>query len=335
MIKINNLKKRIGNFLLKNINLQINKNEYFIILGPNGAGKTLLLELLASFKKYDSGSIEGIDKNIGFIYQNLFLFPHLNVYENIGYPLKIKKVKKEIIKEKINLISKKLKIEHLLTRSIENLSGGEKQKVAIARALITEPEIFLLDEPTSSLDNNGKKEIYNILKEIYKEKKVTFIHVTHDFEEALYLADRVAIINNGELIQVGTPEEIFKKPKSKTVADFIGFENLYCGEIKDNYFITNNNFKIYIELDNCPKIYATINPKEIILSKEKLVSSACNNYYGKIIDIKEKINFIEITVDIGIILNAIITHHSLQLFNFKINDNIWISFKSSSVNFFI
>jgi len=335
MIKIKNISKKIGNFLLKDINIDINKGEYLIILGPNGSGKTLLLEILANFKKYDTGYIESPNKNIGFIYQDLFLFPHLNVYENIAYSLRIKKIKKDIIKEKINLISKNLNIKNLLTRDINTLSGGEKQKIALARALITEPEIFLLDEPTSSLDNKSKKEIYNILKKIHRETKATFIHVTHDFEEALYLADRVAIINNGELIQIGTPEEIFKKPNSKFVADFIGFENLYYGEINNHYFITDNDFKIYTELDNCPKIYATINPKEVIVSKEKLNSSACNNYYGKIINIRKNLNFIELTIDIGIILKSIITHHSLELFKFNINDNIWVSFKSNSVIFFI
>ncbi|HOJ64510.1 MAG TPA: ATP-binding cassette domain-containing protein [Spirochaetota bacterium] len=336
MIIIKNLNKKIGSFSLKNINLNIQKGEYFVILGPTGSGKTILLELIAGLLKKDSGSIEGVNyKKLGFIYQDLFLFPHLNVYENISYGLKIRKLDNKTIDEKVNKIAEELKIKNLLYRDITNLSGGEKQRVAIARALVIEPEIFLLDEPTSSLDNNIKKDIYEILKKIHNKTKATFIHVTHDFEEALYLSDRIAIINNGEIIQTGTLQEVFNKPNSLFVADFVGCENLFFGNIIDNYFIVNDNFKIYTELENCSNIYATIKANDIIISKERLNSSARNNYYGEIIDINERINFIELVIDAGVNIKCFITHQAFSLFDLKINEKIWISFKSSSVHFFI
>lgn len=336
MILIKNLSKKIGDFSLKNINLTIEKGDYFTILGPSGSGKTLLLEIIAGLLKFDSGTIEGVNYNgIGFIYQDLVLFPHMNVYENISYGLKIRKINKKIIYERVNKVARELKIENLLKRDITNLSGGEKQRVAIARVLLIEPEIFLLDEPTSSLDKILKKEIYDILKKIHKNSKSTFIHVTHDFEESLYLSNKIAIINNGEIIQTGTPNDIFNRPNSLFVANFTGVDNLFYGEIKDNYFIVNEKFKIYTERENCKNVYATIKGSDIIISKERLLSSARNNYYGKIIDIKERINFIELTIDSGVNIKCFITHQSLSLFDFKLNDYVWISFKSSSLNFFI
>lgn len=334
MIKLNNISKKYDDFFLENINLEINEHEYFVILGPSGAGKTVLLEIIAGFEKQDSGDISDIDlKNIGFIYQDSALFPHLNIYKNIEYGLRMRKIKKDIIRRKIDSISKKLKIDHLLYRDVNNLSGGEKQRVAIARALVIEPALFLLDEPTGSLDPNLKKEIQVIINSIHKETNATFIHVTHDFEEAVALADRIAIMNEGKIIQIGTPEEIFKKPATKFVADFVGFENLFSGEIKDNYF-SINGFKIYSEIKNCQFAHAAIRANDIIISKEHFESSAKNSYLGEIIDIKDRLNFIEITVYLGVELKSAITHNSFKNMDLKINDKVWATFKSSSVRFF-
>ncbi|MCY6369201.1 ABC transporter ATP-binding protein [Clostridium ganghwense] len=237
MLRIENLYKRLGNFQLKDINLNINEGEYFVILGPTGTGKSVVLEVIAGLYKPDEGHFyfQGKDlsreypenRELGFVYQDYLLFPHLSVKENIIFGLKQKKIPKNQIEYKLDEIVSMFKIEHLLNRRPTTLSGGEQQRVAIARALITSPKILLMDEPLSSLDPSTKGEFLNMLRGIHEKRQNTVIHVTHDFNVALYLADRIAIMKDGEIVQVGTPKEIFKKPNSTFVAKFIGIENTF------------------------------------------------------------------------------------------------------------
>ncbi|MEA1975396.1 MAG: ATP-binding cassette domain-containing protein [Bacillota bacterium] len=240
MLKINDLSKKLGNFSLKDINMEIKKGEYLVILGPTGTGKTVILELIAGRYQPDKGSIifknENLldknieNRNIGFVYQDYVLFPHLTVKENIEFGAKIKKINIEEINTKLKYFVDIFNIKHLLERFPNTLSGGEQQRVAIARALIVSPELFLLDEPLSALDPHTKTMFQTLLKEIHIDMKTTTIHITHDFNEALYLADKIAVVNNGEVVQFGTPKEIFEKPNSLFVANFIGANNV----LKDN-----------------------------------------------------------------------------------------------------
>lgn len=334
MIKIEGISKKYDSFHLYNLNFEIEEGEYLVALGPSGAGKTVLLEIIAGLEKADIGFIEGVDLDrIGFIYQDSALFPHLNVYDNIAYGLKMRKVDKKIINSKIEEISLKLKINNLLKREVTNLSGGEKQRVAIARALVINPKLFLLDEPTGSLDPNLRKDIQELLKNIHKETKATFIHVTHDFEEAVALSDRIAVMNEGTIIQIGRSEEIFRSPKTKFVADFVGFENLFSGRIKNNFFI-NGDFKIYTEASEAESVHAAVKANDIILSKERFESSARNSVCGEVVEIRKKINFVEISIFVGVKLKSFITESSLEKMNLKEGDKVWATFKSSSVKFF-
>lgn len=237
MLKIEHLHKKLGNFELKDINLQIAQGEYFIILGPTGTGKSIVLETLAGLYKPNEGSIyfNEVDlckeypenRQIGFVYQDYVLFPHLSVKDNIIFGLKQKKLPKNEIIQKLNEVVSMFKIAHLINRRPLTLSGGEQQRVAIARALITSPKILLMDEPLSSLDPQTKEEFIYMLKNIHQSRKNTVIHVTHDFNEAIYLADRIAVMNEGTIVQVGTPQEIFKKPNSTFVAKFIGMKSIF------------------------------------------------------------------------------------------------------------
>jgi len=235
VLKLQNVYKQLGEFHLKDINLEINSGEYFVILGPTGTGKTVVLELIAGMYHPDRGEIYFENENwlntcpehrgIGFVYQDYELFPHLTVKENIIFGLKIRKYSSTVINKKLNEMVEMFGIGHLLDRYPSTLSGGEQQRTALARALITSPKILLLDEPLSALDPRSKEVFQQELKRIHQTLKTTTLHVTHDFNEAMYLADRIGVMRNGEIAQVGTPEEIFRRPKDTFVASFVGIKN--------------------------------------------------------------------------------------------------------------
>lgn len=227
MINIENLNLSFKNFSLRNINLRVDKGEYYILLGPSGSGKTLLLETIAGLYKPESGGIYYGEENllyvpvekrgVGMVYQNYELFPFLNVKDNISFGLKMRKENKESIERKTIEIMKNFKIENLAMRYPEKLSGGEKQRVALARALITSPRILLLDEPTSALDEIIKKEIHKELKRIHKVFNTAIMHVTHSIEEAMYLGDKIGIIEDGSIKKIYSKEEFNKTIDNKGI----------------------------------------------------------------------------------------------------------------------
>jgi len=226
-----------------------------------------------------------------------------------------------------------MNITHLLNRKPATLSGGELQRVALARTLALKPEILLLDEPLASLDIQLKDELRHLLRNINK-KGQTIIHVTHDYQEVISLANKIAIINNGSIEQTGTPNEIFQHPKSQFIANFTGIKNFFKAELKNKQAIINNSIAFTLLTDKTQgKGNVLINSQDIIISENKVESSACNNFKGIITDIIPAPLGIEIFTDIGIKMVALITTQSLKKLNLYKGKNIWISFKASGVIF--
>lgn len=241
-IIIKNLNKSFdGVQVLKNINLEIKAGEFFSILGPSGCGKTTLLRILAGFIEPDDGIIylgnEDITKlppnlrSINTIFQKYALFPHLTVYENIAFSLRIKKKNSDYIDEEVKKMLKMIDLEEHADKKPSQLSGGQQQRVSIARALINKPKVLLLDEPLSALDAKLRQNLLIELDNIHEEVGITFIFITHDQQEALSISDRIAIMNKGNVLQVGTPAEVYESPADMFVADFIGENNFIEGEV--------------------------------------------------------------------------------------------------------
>ncbi|MBR2685061.1 MAG: polyamine ABC transporter ATP-binding protein [Erysipelotrichaceae bacterium] len=248
LIEFRNIVKSFdGNVVLKGINLDIYENEFVTLLGPSGCGKTTLLRILGGFLDADEGEVifDGQDiskvpaykREVNTVFQKYALFPHLNVYDNIAFGLKLKKTSKDVIEQKVNRMLSLIGLEGYGDRDVNLLSGGQQQRVAIARALVNEPYVLLLDEPLSALDKALRKEMQYELKRIQQEVGITFIFVTHDQEEALTMSDKIVVMKDGVIQQIGTPMEIYNEPVNEYVAHFIGDSNIFDGIMKDDYLV--------------------------------------------------------------------------------------------------
>lgn len=245
MLELRNVSKNFGTTLaVKDVSLEIREGEFFSLLGPSGCGKTTLLRILGGFENLDTGEIfheaQRLDtlpahqRHFNMVFQRYALFPHYDVWENIAFGLKMKKIPKSEIQTRVAEILALVQMEGFERRSISTLSGGQQQRIALARALINRPKVLLLDEPLSALDLKLRQQMQVELLALQRKLKHTFIFVTHDQEEALTLSDRVAVMNEGRIEQMGTPQEIYEYPKTPFVAQFIGSMNLIEGEVTEN-----------------------------------------------------------------------------------------------------
>lgn len=252
LIEIKNIVKQFDNQLvLKGINLDIEENEFVTLLGPSGCGKTTLLRIIAGFLEPDEGhvimdgediaSIPAYKRDVNTVFQHYALFPHLDVYDNIAFGLTIKKQPKDIIDQKVSRMISLVGLEGFEHRDVTLMSGGQQQRVAIARALVNEPRVLLLDESLSALDKNLRKEMQVELKEIQQEVGITFIFVTHDQEEALTMSDKIVIMKDGMIEQVGTPVEVYNTPVNEYCARFIGDSNIIDGTMKRDNLVSFDN----------------------------------------------------------------------------------------------
>lgn len=287
ILSLNNIVKKFDDQeVVKNISLQVKEGEFLTILGSSGCGKTTTLRMIAGFEQPTSGSIILEDKrvdnvepnkrDVNTVFQNYALFPHMNVYDNVAYGLKIKRVNKAEIKKRVMQMLELVQLKGFEKRKPDQLSGGQRQRVAIARAIINNPKVLLLDEPLGALDLKLRKQMQVELKRLQQKLGITFIYVTHDQEEALNMSDRIAVMNAGYLEQVGTPKEIYERPKTKFVASFIGESNIFEGTVEEaaggNAVISIMNNRINIknsELKKGDRIFASIRPECVGVSFRK------------------------------------------------------------------
>ena len=298
LIEFRNIVKSFdGQIVLKGINLDIFENEFVTLLGPSGCGKTTLLRILGGFLDADEGSVifdgEEISKKppyereLNTVFQKYALFPHLSVYENIAFGLKIKKMSKDIIDQKVMKMLKLIGLEGYEDKNTTLLSGGQQQRVAIARALVNEPKVLLLDEPLAALDLKLRKEMQYELKRIQQEVGITFIFVTHDQEEALTMSDKIVVMKNGEIQQVGTPQDIYNEPANRFVANFIGESNI----IPEVLSVLFKGVHYEIMVETVPGTSVTVNMRVIrnhdIKSEDGKEMISANDFYVDIDDVEE------------------------------------------------
>ncbi len=373
-VQIRDLWVDLREFHLREIDLDIAAGEYFVVLGPTGAGKTVLLETIAGLYQPQRGRVllDGEEithlrperRGIGFVYQDYALFPHLNVAENIAFGLNIQRPsglgklirrksaqENEVdIAEQVDEVSRMLAIDHLLHRSPKTLSGGEQQRAALARALVIKPRVLLLDEPLSALDPETRESLQRELARVHRQLGTTTLHVTHDFEEAVALGDRIAVVNQGRIVQVGTPEDIFRRPASEFVARFVGVRNIFAGAIAEetdengtgaktfifeaSKTVEDQALKMAVVTDLTGAVQASIRPEDIILSREPIHSSARNCFRGHVMEIADRGTLIYVTVNAPPDFTCVITRRSREEMRLREGAAVHLAFKASAVHIF-
>ncbi len=345
-LTIEDLSINLGEFHLKGISFALDKADYLTIIGPTGAGKTILLESIIGFWKPDTGRIflehEDITRElpekrrIGIVYQDYALLPHFTVYRNIAYGLR--KMEKNNIKEKILDISSSLSIDHLLHRKPTTLSGGEQQRVALARALIVEPRLLLMDEPLSALDPKTRRETRTLLKRAIQKQGTTVIHITHDMKDVWALANKVAVFREGSMLQFGELEEVFKRPKSEFIADFVGATILNGQVTKHNNGVSVVNVDGFelSSLDHAQpgmQVKLAIRPEDIIVTKTLPRQISAQNILEARLDdiVSEGKTCILKLVSHQTCLDVLVANNAVDRLELKVGDAVYAIIKGSNV----
>jgi iron(III) transport system ATP-binding protein len=342
LLSIENVTKRYGSFTaIKNVTLEIEEGEFFTLLGPSGCGKTTLLRMIAGFNTIEEGEIKfgstiinGIPahkRNTGMVFQNYAIFPHLTVFENIAYGLKARNFSKEEIQQQVEDVLELVRMKEYIHRQPSQLSGGQQQRVALARAIVIKPEVLLMDEPLSNLDAKLRVEMRSVIKKIQKNLGITTVYVTHDQEEALAISDRIAVMNQGTLQQVGDPLTIYARPKNKFVSNFIGTSTfLPCNIVHDIVHVLDSSFAMKVKDSNGGKAVLAIRPEEVTMvdPSEKILGGEIQfvTYLG------DFINY-EVMLSDGntLQINEYIKDTS-RIRN--VGDKVGITFDSSRINLF-
>jgi len=344
MLKLRNINKKLGNFALSDICIDIRKGEYYVLLGRSGSGKTQLLELIAGLNCPDSGEIwiDSVnvtkrrihERNTGLVFQDYAIFPNMTVAGNIAYSLHSRKMKRKDIIIKVKKIAEELNIMHLLDRFTQNLSGGELQRVALARTLVTSPKLLLLDEPMASIDASLKDDIKRTLRQLNR-KGLTIVHVTHDYREAVSLASKVGVIHNGHIIQEGTPEEVFSKPVNKFVARYAGIRNFF----RVRFFTEDNRWKAKCDGDLTFNLSGNNFPGEglmilrsdaISIHREEPKTEYENRIRGVVMEINSSEFGMEIMVDAGEKFYVDLSVNDFKNLNISEKSEAWITFPAKA-----
>ncbi len=322
---------------VSDFNLEVKKGEFVTFLGPSGCGKTTTLRMIAGFEIPTEGeillngkNIAGLPPNrrpINTVFQRYALFPHMNIFENIAFGLKQKKLEKSVIEKKVKKVLELVDLEGFEKRKVATLSGGQQQRVAIARALVNEPEILLLDEPLGALDLKMRKEMQIELKAMHDEVGITFIYVTHDQEEALSMSDKIVVMSEGKIQQIGTPEDIYNEPINAFVADFIGESNIFngimTGKLKARF--AGAEFTCVDNVEEGTRITAVVRPEDVIMTKPEK-----GTITGTVSSVVFKGMHYEITVESGRNEVVIQTVHSA-----KVGDTIGMQVEPDNIHIMI
>lgn len=345
MIEIDGLRMEFTGFALQNINLLVGNEEFFTLLGPTGAGKTLILEAIAGVTPIHGGSIRlgGRDvtrlppeeRGIGIVYQDYALFPHLSVKENVVYGLRYRRKDSKESSRWVDWLMDRLEIGPLANRSPPTLSGGEKQRVSLARALAVRPSVLLLDEPLSALDPNFREEIRGLLKELHKELRISFLMVTHDFGEALFLGERAAIINSGRIEQVGPVSEVFRKPSSPFVAEFVGMRNVFRADFNGARAMLGG---LELILSHSPvghKDYIAIRPEDVLVGMESSRADVPNAFQGGLCERIDRGLYYEVAIrKESLIFKAVLTRRDFFALNLQERTEVGVTIDPSAIHVF-
>ncbi len=338
-------------YILKSINLNIDKGEVFALIGPTGAGKTTLLRLLDLLELPASGSIyfDGVDvthskrlrlearRRMSFVLQKPAVF-NMSVYDNVACGLRWRGENDDVIRQRVNSVLELVSMADYKNRNARTLSGGETQRVAIARALVVKPEVLFLDEPTANLDPISTSEIEEILAHIIREHETTIVMATHDMSQGQRLAGRIGVLMNGEILQIGSPGDIFSSPENREVAEFVGVDNILSGVIVDKdsslvtIDVTGSLIQAISDYGVGERVQALIRPENITVSLSRDASSARNTFDGSITKIFPLGSLVRIEVDCGFPLLGVVTKRSAEDLNLTIGKKVYTTFKATAVH---
>jgi molybdate/tungstate transport system ATP-binding protein len=342
MIDIDRVHIRLPGFALQDINLTVDKGEFFSLIGPTGAGKTLILESIAGLIQPTEGRIRiaGRDvtrlppekRGVGIVYQDQALFPHLSVRENIRYGVRYQKTAGSDFPEVFDFLVGQLGLYHLLARPVPNLSGGEKQRVALARALAIDPAVLLLDEPLSSLDPNFREDIRQLLKDLHRQTGITVLMVTHDFSEAHFLARRVAVIHAGRIEQVGAVAEVFQRPATPFAADFVGMKNIFPAAFNGRQARIENG-SLHITAASDGRRFVAMRPEHINIATARPEPLPLNCMAGVIGRVSNQGIYSDVSVDAGgVVLQSILPTGSVHAMQLEPGRQVYVSIEPDDIH---
>ena len=347
MIELNDVSIEFPDFAVRDICLRVFEGEFFALLGPTGAGKTLILEAIAGVVSVSRGrlAIRGVDvtnlppekRRVGIVYQDLGLFPNLNVLDNIRYGLRYHADNDSVASrsERVQRLIDLLGLRRLLKRPVHNLSGGEKQRIALARCLAVNPSLVLLDEPVSSLDVNKRNDVLTLLKDLHENLGATFLMVTHEFSQVMFLAQRAAIINSGRLEQTGDVSDIFHKPQTRFVAEFVGMSNLWRATFQGNTGLVNNVPIQLAEQNTTGRQFLGVRPEKVCVSSDPPPTANGNVMSATVTAAWNVGPYYEVTTQInGISIRAHLTESALPVGGLKKGIRAFVTFSPDDVHTF-